>query len=170
MTELEKPHARRISWVIRRRGNEGKTWLQNYIESLYGYERVALLDIDGRGSDLLHALRKRPLALTDIFLINIPKSTEDVDNCYNVFEAIKDGCAVSTKYDSYRIRFKTPNTLIVFSNDPPNPNLLSQDRWFISQITKDDRLSVVSPKKIRFNKRWNKFIITEEEIKWHYHQ
>ena len=142
----------------------------NYIESLYGYERVARLDIGGRGSNLLHALRKRPLTLTDIFLVNIPKSTEDVDNCYNVLEAIKDGCAVSTKYDSNRIRFKTPNTLIVFSNDPPNPNLLSQDRWFISQITKDDRLSVVSPKKIRFNKRWNKFIITEEEIKWHYHQ
>ena len=88
-----------------------------------------------------------------------------MDNCYNVLEAIKDGCVVSTKYDSDQIRFKTPNTLIVFSNDPPNPNLLSQDRWFISQITKDDRLSVVSPKKIRFNKLWNKYIITAEEIK-----
>jgi len=86
-----------------------------------------------------------------------------VDNCYNVFEAIKDGCAVSTKYDSNRIRFKTPNTLIVFSNDPPNPNLLSRDRWFISQITKDDRLKVISPKKIKFSKRRNKFIIMDEE-------
>ena len=134
-------------------GNEGKTWLQNYIESLLGYERVARLDIGGRGSDLLHALRKRPLISTDIFLINNPRSTEDVDNCYNVPEAIKDGCVVSKKYDSDRILFKTPNTLIVFSNDPPNPNLLSRDRWFISQITKEDRLKVISPKKIRFNKQ-----------------
>ena len=36
MTELEQPHARRVLWVIGRSGNEGKTWLQNYIESLYG--------------------------------------------------------------------------------------------------------------------------------------
>ena len=56
MTELVKPHARSVVWVIGRGGNEGKTWLQNYIESLYGYERVARLDIGGRGSDLLHAL------------------------------------------------------------------------------------------------------------------
>ena len=31
MTELEQPHARRVVWVIGRSGNEGKTWLQNYI-------------------------------------------------------------------------------------------------------------------------------------------
>ena len=124
--------------------------------------RIALR-LRGRRSDLLHALRKRPLTLTDIFLVNIPRSSEEADSCYNVLEAIKDGCAVSKKYDSNRIRFNTPNTLIVFSNDPPNPNLLSRDRWFISQITKDDRLSVVSPKKIRFNKQWNKYIIMKEK-------
>ena len=42
MTELEKSHARRVVWVIGRSGNEGKTWLQNYIESLYCYERVGV--------------------------------------------------------------------------------------------------------------------------------
>ena len=35
----------KIIWIIGRDGNEGKSWFQYYIESLYGSHRVARFDI-----------------------------------------------------------------------------------------------------------------------------
>ena len=31
---------RKIIWVIERKGNEGKSWFQSYIQSLYGSQRA----------------------------------------------------------------------------------------------------------------------------------
>ena len=45
------------------------------------------------------------------------------------FEDIKDGFAISTKYDSMQLRFNTPNIVIVFSNVKPKKNMVSLDRW-----------------------------------------
>ena len=131
---FQSPTHREILWVIGRVGNEGKTWFQSYVESRYGYERVARMDINGRSQDILHALGKRPLCATDIFLFNIPRSEFEVDICYSVLESIKDGLGVSTKYDSRRLHFKTPNVVMVFSNGPPDVQKLSKDRWTILTI------------------------------------
>ena len=131
---FQSPTQREILWVIGRIGNEGKTWFQSYVESRYGYERVARMDINGRSQDILHALGKRPLCSTDIFLFNIPRSEFDVDICFSVLESIKDGLGVSPKYDSKRLHFKTPNVVMVFSNGPPDVQKLSKDRWTILTI------------------------------------
>ena len=40
--------------------------------------------------------------------------------CYPVLESIKDGTAINGKYQSEVLRFKTPNIVIVFSNDDPD--------------------------------------------------
>ena len=131
---FQEPSKREIVWVIGRVGNEGKTWFQSYIESRYGYERVARMDINGHAQDILHVLGKRPLCSTDIFLFNIPRSGCEVDSCYAVLESIKDGVGVSPKYDSRRLHFKTPNVVMVFSNAPPDVTKLSKDRWTILTI------------------------------------
>ena len=54
-----------------------------------------------------------------------------------MLEAIKDGTAISGKYQSEVVRFKTPNVVIVFSNVDPDMQQLSRDRWQIYSITKD---------------------------------
>ena len=36
---------REIIWIHGSRGNEGKSWMQCYIESYYGYDRVARLEV-----------------------------------------------------------------------------------------------------------------------------
>ena len=53
-----------------------------------------------------------------------------------MLEAIKDGTAINIKYQSEVLRFKTPNIVIVFSNDDPDVMQLSRDRWQILNITK----------------------------------
>ena len=56
---------------------------------------------------------------------------------YTLLEEIKDGQAISTKYDSKVLNFKKPNILIVFSNTQPIITRVSKDRWKIYDITKD---------------------------------
>ena len=160
MRAIDEPHFRAVVWIIGTCGNEGKTWFQNYVESLYGYERVARLDFKSRTQDVLHALSKRPLASTDIFLFNIPRSTDAPSSCYNVLESIKDGVAISSKYDSKPIRFKTPNVLIVFSNEPPETKQLSKDRWCIKAIKPSKGTLVsISPNMIYYNQKTGKYCI-----------
>ena len=48
---------------------------------------------------------------------------------YTTLESIKDGIAVSSKYNSDLLHFKVPNTVVVFSNRIPNTKELSKDRW-----------------------------------------
>ena len=61
---------RMIIWVMGRKGNEGKSWFQSYIQSLHGAHRVARFDITNKTSDLLHIMSRCPLATTDMFLFN----------------------------------------------------------------------------------------------------
>ena len=138
VTEVGKVYA----WTKRR--NEGKSWFQSYVESYYGYHRVARFDLKSRAQDIFHALSRRPLISTDIFLFNVPRSNDSVTECsYSVMEAIKDGCATSTKYNSTPLRFKTPNVVMVFSNELPRVKQLSLDRWRIFTISKDENLIFV---------------------------
>ena len=49
-------------------------------------------------------------------------------------ENIKDGQATASKYNNDNIHFKTPNTVIIFSNQLPDTTKLSKDRWNILEI------------------------------------
>ena len=128
--KLQNPSDREVIWVCGAQGNEGKSFFQAYVESWLGYAHVARLDLRNRPCDVLHALAKRPLASTDVFLFNLtrPKEKDDVVS-YIVIESIKDGYATTTKYNSTTIRFKTPNVVAVFANEYPDFSQLSQDRW-----------------------------------------
>ena len=132
-----KPSTRQVIWIWGSRGNEGKSWFQSYLETFYGYSRVVRLDLRNKTSNILYALSKRPLQTTDIFLFNDTRAGNSSDQNYTVLEQIKDGCAVSSKYNSTVLSFKVPNLVIVFSNVKPNTTNLSVDRWRIYSITKD---------------------------------
>ena len=55
-----KPTNREIIWVIGRKGNEGKTWFQDNMESKFGWSKViAGMDIKLKKSSICHALTKR---------------------------------------------------------------------------------------------------------------
>ena len=127
---------REVFWVKGARGNEGKTWFQNYVQSYLGIERVVQLDLKNSVGNIMQVLRKLPLSSVDTFLFNDARSGQSEMQCYEVLENIKDGKAIASKYASEIIRFRTPNVVIVFSNVDPDMTQLSKDRWRVFYINK----------------------------------
>ena len=135
--EREKMNDRKIIWVIGLKGNEGKSWFQSYYQSLYGVHQVARFDITNKTADLLHIMSRSALTTINTFLFNHQRCVSSEDCCYSLLEMIKDGYASSPKFQGSILRFKTPNTVIVFSNRIPRMHSLSKDRWKIFRITND---------------------------------
>ena len=134
---VHQPTYREVIWVKGARGNEGKTWFQNYLQTLLGSEKVVQLDLKNSVGNIMHILRKLPLSSVDTFLFNDARSGQSEMRCYEVLENIKDGRAIASKYASEVIRFRTPNLVIVFSNADPDMAQLSRDRWKVLFINKD---------------------------------
>ena len=134
----ENPTERQVIWITGRHGNEGKTWFQWYVETYFGFHRVARIDLRIKHANVCNVLKKRSLGSIDIFLFNDVRSVDEEErSLYRILEDIKDGQATASKYDNDNIRFKTPNILIVFSNHYPKLQKLSRDRWQIFNANKD---------------------------------
>ena len=138
LLKILKPSQRDIIWITGKKGAEGKSWFQEYIEHYYGSKRVFRSSIDKKAESVFHALSKKTLPLIDVFVFNIPRCFDTILAPYSVFEGINDGRAISTKYDSKVLNFNTPNIVIVFSNDIPYTNKMSKDRWKTYKISKDE--------------------------------
>ena len=143
LLEYIKPTNREIIWVIGRKGNEGKSWFQEYMESKYGWGKVICgMDIKIKKGSICHVLSKRSLMTIDIFLFDVGKANTDHGVNYELLEKIKNGRIVASKFDSKELKFNTPNTVVVFSNEKPDVSELSKDRWKIFQIRDDNLIDV----------------------------
>ena len=138
MQLFETPSERQVIWITGTQGNEGKSWFQSYTDSFYGFNRVVRIDLRIKHANICNVLKKRSLASVDIFMFNDARSVcgEEI-NLYRILEDIKDGQATSSKYDNDNILFKTPNTVIIFSNRYPRTKKLSRDRWQIYNANQD---------------------------------
>ena len=144
MKYFESPTERQVVWIRGNNGNEGKTWFQNYVQTFFGYHRVCRLDLRIKHANVCNVLKKRTLGTIDIFLFNDSRSVSGEElNLYRILEDIKDGQATTSKYDNDNIRFKTPNTLMVFSNHYPDLKKLSKDRWVLLHPNKDGLKNVL---------------------------
>ena len=138
MEYFDSPTERQVIWIRGNNGNEGKSWFQNYVQSFFGYHRVFHSDLRIKHANICNVLKKRTLGAIDIFLFNDSRSVSGEElNLYRILEDIKDGQATTSKYDNDNIRFKTPNTVMVFSNHYPNLKKLSRDRWVLLHPNKD---------------------------------
>ena len=93
---------------------EGKTFFQDKIEEKYGMDRVCKMSLTESSRDILHYMRGCVDIATDIFLFNIPRCKYLFSEQYKILESIKDGKAMGGKYNTKKMRFTTPNVLIVF--------------------------------------------------------
>ena len=135
---IENPSERQVLWITGRRGNEGKAWFQSYMECYFGFNRVVRVDLRTKHANVCNVLKKRSLGSVDIFLFNDARSESGEElNLYRILEDIKDGQATTSKYDNDNIRFKTPNTVMIFSNQYPKTQNLSRDRWVIYNANQD---------------------------------
>ena len=134
------PTQRQIIWVVGKSCGEGKSWFQKYVKSLYGTRKVVSgINLRANTASICHVLSKQPLSTADIFLFNIGKAKKKTDSVnYEVLEDLKDGDAFAAKYNSQQLKIRTPNVVMVFSNEKPNTNQLAMDRWKLLYITDDN--------------------------------
>ena len=143
LLEHMKPSDREIIWVIGKKGNEGKTWFQKYMESKYGWSKIICgINLKMKGGSICQLLRKRSLLTTDVFLFDVGKAKTEEGINYNVLESIKNGWITADKYNSEQFRCHTPNTVVVFSNEKPDIKEAVKDRWKILQIKGDDLIDI----------------------------
>ena len=146
-----EPHDREIIWVVGKDGNEGKSWFQKYVKSVFGTQRVLSgIDIKSNSASIFQALRKYPIVVADIFLFNIGKSKNKFDQInYDALEKMKDGEAFASKYDSQQLKIRVPNVVMVFSNSPPDVKELAKVRFRVFNINNNQlekKNIVVDPK------------------------
>ena len=138
MKLFDSPTERQVIWITDILGGKGKTFFQKYVVGYYGQSRVARLDLRVKHANACNVLKKLPLATIDIFLFNDVRSQSGEDlNLYRLLEDIKDGQATTSKYDNDNIQFKTPNTVMIFSNKYPNLKKLTNDRWLVLHPNND---------------------------------
>ena len=143
LLEHMKATDREIIWVIGKKGNEGKTFFQKYMESKYGWSKVICgINLKLKGGSICQLLRKRSLMTTDIFLFDVGKAKTEEGINYDVLESIKNGWITADKYNSEQFRCHTPNTVVVFSNEKPDIKEAVKDRWRILQIKEDDLIDI----------------------------
>ena len=137
LLKLMKPSEREIIWIIGKDGNEGKSWFQKYLKNTYGSSKVFQAAIKKSADGVLHALSKRIVSLIDLFIFNVPRSYFMDDFPYGMLEELKDGNALSTKYESSILELNTPNIVVVFSNEAPEKYRMSKDRWTVYNIREE---------------------------------
>jgi len=128
----EPPDPRTIRWYVDRLGNAGKSFVTKYL-----YLKHRVLVASGKKADVFHQIAKRyeDEENEDEFrmvILDIPRHQSEFTN-YGLLEEIKNGLIMSGKYEGGTFVFETPH-LIVMSNQEPDYNKFSQDRWDIQML------------------------------------
>lgn len=117
---------RTIHWYWERDGNYGKSTFAKYL----AHKHDALL-LNGKSTDMFHMLSKFPTK-RKLIIVDCPRSMQDYIN-YGAIEQIKNGLVFSGKYEGAQLLFNPP-TVIVFSNELPDFQKMSIDRWYVNDI------------------------------------
>jgi hypothetical protein len=119
----EEPDDRKVTFVIDKKGNQGKTWFaKNYCK----YHEDAQFMEPAKKADMAYALQDD----LRVLFLNITRTTEESnrDYLYSFIESVKDGMVFSPKYES-RMKYYTKVHVVVMLNTEPNTTLLSEDRY-----------------------------------------
>ena len=124
-----EPDDRTIHWILDRGGNQGKTFLTNYI--FYHYDCIVSNEnkenITKKVIKWIEKNNKHP----KIIIFDIPKNNTNNLN-YTAIEKIKDGCIYSD--DKKKYLFHHPH-VIIFTNNLIITDNFSKDRSNIVNIT-----------------------------------
>jgi hypothetical protein len=127
MTIVEaKPDSRTIHWFWEPDGGKGKTSLAKYL-----VVKCNALMLTGKSNDMYHMIAKFPNK-RKLFIVDCPRSMQDYLN-YGAIEQIKNGLIFSGKYEGAQLVFNAPH-VIVFSNQEPDYDKMSLDRWNVVRI------------------------------------
>lgn len=124
---------RMIHWYWESKGNVGKSFLCKYLALKYD-----VIICDGKKADVLNQLKiwcdENPDKCgPQIVICDIPRSNKEGRISYGALEAIKNGMCYSGKYEGGQI-FIDDVHIICFGNFEPEYELLSEDRWVITEL------------------------------------
>lgn len=128
----EEPDLRQIHWYWSRKGNIGKSSLCKHICLKY-----AAIALGGKVSDAMYAVAKLVEAGKPPTVVIFDVARSDLHNLnYVSLENLKNGCFFNGKYESAMVLMNPPH-VIVFANEGPNENMLSEDRWVVRNLDSD---------------------------------
>lgn len=118
---------RTILFFVDPEGAKGKSWFQRwYFTQDQG--RVQLLS-SGKRDDVAHAIDPD----CSVFLFNIPRGSMEYLQ-YSVLEMLKDRFIFSPKYNSKTKTLRTNPHVVIFSNECPNMDAMTSDRYEVVYI------------------------------------
>lgn len=129
-------NTRTINLIYNQSGNVGKSRLVAYCRA---HKIGRALPPVNDCKDLMRMVCDMPTA--KLYLFDMPRSMnkERLFQFYSAVESIKDGYAYDDRYHFKEKSFDCPN-IWIFSNNLPDFNYLSMDRWKIWEITEDYNL------------------------------
>ena len=114
-------------FVVDPEGNKGKSWLTRYwFTKRTDMQRLSI----GKRDDLAYAIdvTKR------VFVFDIPRGSMEYLQ-YNILEQLKDQMMFSPKYESACKIINHKVHVVVFCNEEPDMEKMTQDRYKILRIT-----------------------------------
>lgn len=127
-----KPDSRHIYWIVDEDGGAGKTEFVKWYA--VNHASTSICANAGNGKDVANLLKnyaeKHQMGYFRVFLYNMAR---DANISYRMLECMKDGMMTNTKYEAATLIFNRPH-VIVMSNEMPETNKLSKDRWIIYKI------------------------------------
>lgn len=127
------PNRRTVHWFWESIGDQGKSFLTTYLTLQFN----ACVLAQGKKADLAHIWASHQ-GLQNVVIFDLPRTVIDGDcgsikHLLSLAEEMKNGCVISTKYDSRMVLRPSPH-VIFFANQPPPMGALSRDRWNVKEI------------------------------------
>jgi len=135
---LTQPDPRKIYWVCDLKGNSGKSEFVKYCAFKYGANFMGWCKY-ADAANLVQGAAKKKIFIFDLVRTK-PRDISHGD-LYSAIESIKGGLINNTKYVTQSLFFHKPH-VVVFSNELPQFDKLSLDRWVILFMDSDRSFSL----------------------------
>lgn len=124
-----KPNRRDVYWIYDTISGTGKTFMSTWLNKNRGS-----LTVGGNCRNTAHELSKiKKINFPKIIVIDIPSVGKKEYLDYWLLDYLKNGHMCSTKWSGKIFNFDIPH-VIIFSNEKPDIEKLSLDRWNIFKI------------------------------------
>jgi len=122
----KEPDERIIYWYWEPKGNTGKSTFCKHLALKYN-----AFIMSGKGNDIKYAICSMDKKPT-LIVMDIPRCNNNYIS-YDTLESVKNGMFFNTKYESQMVLMNSPH-LIIFSNEEPDREKMSGDRWCVRPI------------------------------------
>ncbi len=124
-----EPDDRTVYWCWEPNGNIGKSAFIKYCFVKYA---VAFC-CGGKYADIINLIFNTDMDKCRCVMFDIPRCHIGAKISYTAIESIKNGLVFNSKYETGAKAFNSPH-VFVFANEPPEEELLSNDRWHIIRL------------------------------------